>query len=155
MLPVRRRRLPEQWVRSAASISIDAWAANGRAQRRCSTELVAAKPKTKRKPSAAALRRRMANQIPDEITNDAELTKAIEQLPWNYNFEIRKTVWRIRQAGSKRVALQFPEGLLLYACVISDIIERFTGADSIILGDVRLERLASVGQGGGGQSRND
>ncbi|CEG48851.1 diphthamide biosynthesis protein 1 [Plasmopara halstedii] len=78
----------------------------------------------------------MGNQIPEEITNDSELTKAIEQLPWNYNFEIRKTVWRIRQAGSKRVALQFPEGLLLYSCVISDIIERFTGADSIILGDV-------------------
>ena len=63
---------------------------------------------------------------------------AVVRLPWNYNFEIHKTVWRIRQAGSKRVALQFPEGLLLYACVISDIIERFTGADSIILGDVRL-----------------
>ncbi|ETP34282.1 hypothetical protein F442_17384 [Phytophthora nicotianae P10297] len=98
-------------------------------------QLVATKTKTKRKPSAAALKRRMANQIPEEILKDPELTKAIEQLPWNYNFEIRKTVWRIRQAGSKRVALQFPEGLLLYSCVISDIIERFTGADSIILGD--------------------
>lgn len=58
------------------------------------------------------------------------------KLPWNYNFEIHKTIWRIRQAASRRVALQFPEGLLLYACVISDIIERFTGADTIILGDV-------------------
>lgn len=95
-------------------------------------------PRTRRKPSEAALKRRMANQIPEEIQNDLELTKAIEQLPWNYNFEIRKTVWRIRQAGSKRVALQFPEGLLLYSCVISDIIERFTGADTIILGDVRF-----------------
>lgn len=47
-------------------------------------------------------------------------------------------MWRIRQAGSKRVALQFPEGLLLYSCVISDIVERFTGADTIILGDVRF-----------------
>ncbi|RLN91544.1 hypothetical protein BBJ28_00017773 [Nothophytophthora sp. Chile5] len=102
----------------------------------CSSQLVAHKAKTKRKPSAAALKRRMANQIPEEIQKDPELTKAIEQLPWNYSFEIRKTIWRIRQAGSKRVALQFPEGLLLYACVISDIIERFTGADSIILGDV-------------------
>jgi 2-(3-amino-3-carboxypropyl)histidine synthase len=26
-----------------------------------------------------------------------------------------------------QVALQFPEGLLMYACVISDIIERFAG----------------------------
>lgn len=82
----------------------------------------------------------MANQIPDEIQNDPELTKAMEQLPWNYNFEIRKTVWRVRQAGAKRVALQFPEGLLLYSCVISDILERFTGADTIILGDVCSSR---------------
>ncbi|RHY91331.1 hypothetical protein DYB37_003620 [Aphanomyces astaci] len=78
----------------------------------------------------------MANQIPDEIQNDPQLTKAIEQLPWNYNFEIRKTIWKIKQAGAKRVALQFPEGLLLYACVISDILERFAGATSIIMGDV-------------------
>ncbi|TYZ64095.1 hypothetical protein PybrP1_009122 [[Pythium] brassicae (nom. inval.)] len=91
-------------------------------------ELTVRKPRTKRKPSEAAARRRMANQIPDDIQNDPELAKAIAQ--------IRKTVWRVRQAGSKRVALQFPEGLLLYSCVISDIIERFTGADTIILGDV-------------------
>lgn len=32
-------------------------------------------------------------------------------------------VWRLRQARAKRVALQFPEGLLLYACVIADILE--------------------------------
>jgi 2-(3-amino-3-carboxypropyl)histidine synthase len=89
-----------------------------------------------RKKSEALLKRRMANQIPDAIQNDPELTRAIEQLPWNYNFELRKTVWRIQQANATRVALQFPEGLLLYSCVISDIIERFTGADTIILGDV-------------------
>ncbi|ETW04860.1 hypothetical protein H310_03980 [Aphanomyces invadans] len=90
----------------------------------------------KRKPSAAALRRKISNQIPDEIQNDPLLAKAMEQLPWNYNFEIRKTIWKIKQAGAKRVALQFPEGLLLYACVISDILERFAGATSIIMGDV-------------------
>lgn len=116
-------------ARSATSCAVDA--ASGDA-------LVVRKPRAKRKPSEAAMKRRMANQIPEEIQNDPELTKAMEQLPWNYNFEIRKTVWRIRQANSKRVALQFPEGLLLYSCVISDIIERFTGADTIILGDVRL-----------------
>uniref|UniRef100_K3WYL2 2-(3-amino-3-carboxypropyl)histidine synthase subunit 1 n=1 Tax=Globisporangium ultimum (strain ATCC 200006 / CBS 805.95 / DAOM BR144) TaxID=431595 RepID=K3WYL2_GLOUD len=114
---------------------------SGCGEQRCDaqvgSELVVRKPRaTKRKPSEAALKRRMANQIPEDIQNDSELTKAMEQLPWNYNFEIRKTVWRIRQANSKRVALQFPEGLLLYSCVISDIIERFTGADTIILGDV-------------------
>lgn len=39
--------------------------------------------------------------------------------------QIHKTIWRIKQKGAKRVALQFPEGLLMYACVISDILERY------------------------------
>ena len=34
------------------------------------------------------------------------------------------------------MALQFPEGLLLYACVIADILEKHTGCDTIIMGDV-------------------
>lgn len=81
-------------------------------------------------------RRRKVNQIPDDILNDAELQAAMKQLPWNYNFEIPKTIWKIRQAQAKIVALQFPEGLLLYSCLISDIIKHFTQADTIILGDV-------------------
>ena len=48
----------------------------------------------------------------------------VQQLPENYNFEVHKTVWKVRQCGARRVALQFPEGLLLYACTIADIIER-------------------------------
>ena len=39
--------------------------------------------------------------------------------------QIHKTIWRIKQKGAKRVALQFPEGLLMYACVIADILERY------------------------------
>lgn len=46
--------------------------------------------------------RRLANQIPDEILQDPELQQAIRALPANYNFEIHKTVWRVRQANSKR-----------------------------------------------------
>uniref|UniRef100_A0A8C4I7A0 2-(3-amino-3-carboxypropyl)histidine synthase subunit 1 n=1 Tax=Dicentrarchus labrax TaxID=13489 RepID=A0A8C4I7A0_DICLA len=80
--------------------------------------------------------RRVANQIPDEILQDPELQEAIKALPANYNFEIHKTVWRVRQANSKRVALQLPEGLQMFACVIADIIERFTEADTIVMGDV-------------------
>ncbi|KAG9082015.1 Diphthamide biosynthesis protein 1 [Ceratobasidium sp. 370] len=34
------------------------------------------------------------------------------------------------------VALQMPEGLQMYACTIADIIERFTGAVTVIMGDV-------------------
>ncbi|XP_036392814.1 2-(3-amino-3-carboxypropyl)histidine synthase subunit 1 [Megalops cyprinoides] len=80
--------------------------------------------------------RRVANQIPDEILNDPQLQEAISVLPKNYNFEIHKTVWRVKQAKAKRVALQLPEGLQMFACVIADIIERFTEADTIIMGDV-------------------
>lgn len=46
--------------------------------------------------------RRVANQIPDEILEDPELREAIKALPPNYNFEIHKTVWRVRQAKAKR-----------------------------------------------------
>uniref|UniRef100_A0AC35U0H8 2-(3-amino-3-carboxypropyl)histidine synthase subunit 1 n=1 Tax=Rhabditophanes sp. KR3021 TaxID=114890 RepID=A0AC35U0H8_9BILA len=70
------------------------------------------------------------------IAEDPILLKDCESLPSNYNFEIAKTVWKIRSSGSKCVALQFPEGLLMYACVISDILVKNTGCDTIILGDV-------------------
>lgn len=44
----------------------------------------------------------MAHQIPQEILSDPELQLAVGALPHNYNFEIYKTVWRIRQAEAKR-----------------------------------------------------
>ncbi|KAK5581164.1 hypothetical protein RB653_001193 [Dictyostelium firmibasis] len=77
-----------------------------------------------------------AQQIPDEIMNDKELNLAVKVLPSNYNFEIFKSIWRIKQASAKRVALQFPEGLLMYSCIISDIIEKFASVETIIMGDV-------------------
>ncbi|XP_022780567.1 2-(3-amino-3-carboxypropyl)histidine synthase subunit 1-like isoform X3 [Stylophora pistillata] len=83
-----------------------------------------------------ANKRRVVRQIPDEILNNPELQNAVRQLPPNYNFEIFKTVWRIKEINAKRVALQFPEGLLLFACTIADILERFTGCDTVIMGDV-------------------
>lgn len=42
----------------------------------------------------------------------------------------------LSQDKATNVALQFPEGLLMYACVISDILEQFAGCQSVILGDV-------------------
>ncbi|XP_061637597.1 2-(3-amino-3-carboxypropyl)histidine synthase subunit 1 isoform X2 [Phyllopteryx taeniolatus] len=96
----------------------------------CEVMLAPVKKPTVRGP------RRVANQIPDEILQDPELQEAMKALPANYNFEIPKTVWRVRQAKATRVALQLPEGLQLFACVIADIIERFTEADTIVMGDV-------------------
>lgn len=82
------------------------------------------------------MKRITLNQIPDEIQNDAKLQSAIDVLPKNYNFEIKKSIWKIKQNNCKRVALQMPEGLLLYACTIADIIQEFTQADTLIMGDV-------------------
>lgn len=93
--------------------------------------VVRAKPKKVFKPKAARI-----NRIPQELLNDPVLSKAIERLPTNYNFEIHKTIWRIREMKAKRVALQFPEGLLMYSMVISDILQQFTTADTVIMGDV-------------------
>lgn len=76
------------------------------------------------------------NKIPQELLNDKLLNAAISALPINYNFEIHKTIWRIRETNSKQVALQMPEGLLLYATTIADIIEEFTEAETVIMGDV-------------------
>ncbi|XP_033123551.1 2-(3-amino-3-carboxypropyl)histidine synthase subunit 1-like [Anneissia japonica] len=79
---------------------------------------------------------RTGHQIPEEILNNKDINDAILQLPSNYNFEIHKTLWRIKSLEAKRVALQFPEGLLIFACTIADIIERFTDAETLIMGDV-------------------
>ncbi|KAJ3375517.1 Diphthamide biosynthesis protein 1 [Allomyces arbusculus] len=86
------------------------------------------------KPSAAP--KVKLNAIPDEILNNPVLNEAIEALPPNYNFEIHKTVHQIQKFSAKRVALQFPEGLQMFACIISDILEQFTGVDTVVMGDV-------------------
>lgn len=79
---------------------------------------------------------RYNNAVPDSILTDPALNAAIALLPDNYNFEIHKSIWKVKSESIRSVALQFPEGLLMYACVICDIISRFTGAKVIILGDV-------------------
>ena len=62
---------------------------------------------------------------------------SITQLPNRCGTQIHKTVARIRQLGARRVALQFPEGLLMYACVIADILEKYQSTVS----GFRLARL--------------
>lgn len=79
---------------------------------------------------------RAINHIPDDILDDKELNEAIKLLPKNYNFEIHKTVWNIKKNNAKRVALQMPEGLLIYSLVISDILEQFCGCETVVMGDV-------------------
>lgn len=65
-------------------------------------------------------------KIPDEILENGELNQDIQNnLPNNYTFEIHKTIWFIKQKDAKRVFLQFPEGLIVFACRISDLLEKF------------------------------
>lgn len=45
-------------------------------------------------------------------------------------------IWRARELKAKRVALQMPEGLLMFGNVIAEIVEKFTEADTVIMGDV-------------------
>jgi 2-(3-amino-3-carboxypropyl)histidine synthase len=78
------------------------------------------------------------NKIPSALLNDEQLNNAIAALPSNYNFEIHKTIHKIRETKAKRVALQMPEGLLMFACPISDIIQKFTDADTIIMGSLNF-----------------
>ncbi|CAL8072559.1 unnamed protein product [Calicophoron daubneyi] len=71
-------------------------------------------------------KRANALKIPDELLNDSSLNEAIKScLPANYNFEIHKTIWRIRCLSAHRVALQMPEGLLMFALPIVGILKRF------------------------------
>ncbi|MEW5302318.1 MAG: hypothetical protein WDW38_000338 [Sanguina aurantia] len=88
-------------------------------------------------PSPAPIKRFIRQQVPDSILHNEDLNTAMRALPGNYNFEIHKTVWRIQQAKATTVALQFPEGLLMYACVIADLLEAFAGVrHALVLGDV-------------------
>lgn len=84
----------------------------------------------------AVINSRLLNQIPPEISEDSELIHAVSLLPSNYNFEVFKSVWQIRKHGAKRVALQLPEGLQIFATLLSKTFERFCGCQIVILGDV-------------------
>ena len=90
------------------------------------------------KPSSTVVRHFVGNQIPLAILNDPNLARAIKPLPANYSFEIHKTIWRLRTGNVSRLALQFPEGLLLYATTLADIFKVFVTSikDVVILGDV-------------------
>ncbi|KIV97991.1 diphthamide biosynthesis protein 1 [Exophiala mesophila] len=80
---------------------------------------------------------RALNHVPSDILDDPDIQAAIGLLPLNYSFEIPKTIHRIRTLEAKRVALQFPEGLLMFATTISDILTQFCpGTETLIMGDV-------------------
>jgi len=78
-----------------------------------------------------------ASKVPSEILDNRELNEALRvALPGNYNFEVHKTLWRIQTENAKHVALQLPEGLLIFAPEIAEILRHFGGCMVTILGDV-------------------
>ena len=65
-----------------------------------------------------------------EMKEDKLLSLAISKLPDNYNFEIYKSLYKIKQISEKknkkpRIALQFPDGLMCFSILISDILSTF------------------------------
>ncbi|KAG6389713.1 hypothetical protein SASPL_151186 [Salvia splendens] len=65
--------------------------------------------------------------------------------PSQLHFEIHKIIWRARSSNATRVALQLPEGLLMYSLVISDILATFAAVTHcFILGDVTTAPAAST-----------
>lgn len=88
------------------------------------------------KPVRKVFTTKRINKIPDSILTNPKLQHAISLFPSNYNFELPKTIWRIQELQAKVVALQMPEGLLLFSTAIADVIRDLTGAEVIIMGDV-------------------
>ncbi|XP_066149199.1 2-(3-amino-3-carboxypropyl)histidine synthase subunit 1 [Euwallacea fornicatus] len=90
----------------------------------------------KAKPQRKVFKATRVTKVPESLLNDPHLQAAASVLPANYNFELPKTIWRIKELKARFVALQMPEGLLLFATTLADIIKEFTGADTLIMGDV-------------------
>ncbi|EPY26954.1 diphthamide synthesis protein [Strigomonas culicis] len=94
--------------------------------------LVVQEPSTD-KPGPEASSRSGGPPPPPPETRSLEVEAG---LPPNYRMELDKCVKRITEKQAKRVALQFPEGLLMFAAPIADLLEAKTGAEMVILGDV-------------------
>ncbi|KAJ3255795.1 Diphthamide biosynthesis protein 1 [Boothiomyces macroporosus] len=109
----------------------------------CSSEEKKKKPKrfigkksTGNKTALTTQPTKIVNSIPQALLEDEYLKELISALPSNYNFEIYKSIHQIQQYKPSRIALQFPEGLLVYSTAISDIILNFCGVECLIMGDV-------------------
>lgn len=97
-------------------------------------------PETKpvKAPRRITRSRRNTNKAPPVDPILLEKTLRESNLPKAYSFEIQKTIQRIINLNATHIALQMPEGLLLYATVLSDVLQRLTPCleQVSILGDV-------------------
>ncbi|KAF3341099.1 diphthamide biosynthesis protein 1 isoform X1 [Carex littledalei] len=79
-------------------------------------------PNSKPKPTP---KRFIHTQIPSSLLSNPALNAAISLLPSSYDFEVHKTLHRISTASAKQVALQLPDGLLMFSLPLADIISSF------------------------------
>ena len=49
--------------------------------------------------------------------------------PW----QIHKTIWRVLLSKAKKVALQMPEGLLMFASAMAAILRQFAGVEEVFV----------------------
>ena len=69
--------------------------------------------------------------------SSTDFPEKIVGIPENYNFEIPKILKTIEKTNSKKITLQFPDGLLAYAPLIIDTIQTyFPNAECVIMNDV-------------------
>ena len=83
--------------------------------------------------------RRPRNPIPDSLLHSPSLSLALSSLPPSYNFEVHKTLHAVRTHKCRKVALQMPEGLLMFGPLLADVVRRWGGADLqevFVMGDV-------------------
>jgi 2-(3-amino-3-carboxypropyl)histidine synthase len=128
-LPLRAGRLAGSGVRSHSKHTpVDDTAVLSNSKNADTTKAMVYEPQRRSRAAAA---------VPDAILQDDELNADIAALPSNYSFEVHKTVHRIRSLHARRVALQMPEGLLMYASVLADIFRAHcSNAETVVLGDV-------------------
>lgn len=84
------------------------------------------------------IRRRRPATLDDSALLQLQTVLRESNLPTAYSFEIPKTVQRITELAASQIALQMPEGLLLYATVLADVLLRLSPVlqQVSILGDV-------------------
>ena len=75
------------------------------------------------RPSMRRSQVSLSETQPDQVCPDVY---KLSDLPSNYSFEIHKTIYALRRDKIQCVALQMPEGLMIYGPVIADILEEHT-----------------------------
>lgn len=96
---------------------------------------------TAKKPRRVIRRKKRPSSDEVPALDPVLLQKVLTEsgLPKAYSFELEKSVQRVMRTKASHVALQMPEGLLLYATVLADALKRLAAPvlqDVSILGDV-------------------